>query len=276
METDIKLIDYSDKAIAIATEYDCAFQDEFKLIGGRFNSWLSFGAGWIFSRKKHEGNLRGMFEFYGLSVSSVTLSDMGVSNDKTDTDSERKTETPEYILTDKERKEWAKDDYEYKYYKIVVRLTGGECVPIGLDSIKSEFWFPDENHDEEINDARSEEYFIAENTDKLQLILDILNGTSEHSYKFGWLANWYTDNRNHWNIDKSNICPWATNAVDCLDYRERDMYDKGLYKQISDEDKQRLIAGYKFALETMQKRCRAWLKRYGVEKISVRTYWADR
>lgn len=44
METDIKLIDYSEKAIAIATEYDCALQDEFKLIGGRFNSRLSFGA----------------------------------------------------------------------------------------------------------------------------------------------------------------------------------------------------------------------------------------
>lgn len=86
METDIKLIDYSEKAVAIMAEYDCALQDEFKTIGGRFNSRLSFGAGWIFSRKKHEPNLRGLFDNYGLSVASVALSDMCVNSDKTDSD----------------------------------------------------------------------------------------------------------------------------------------------------------------------------------------------
>ena len=288
MEPDIKLIDYSEKAVAIKAEYDCALQDEFKLIGGRFNSRLSFGAGWIFSRKKHEDNLRGLFDCYGLSVASVTLSDMGVNSDKTDTDSDGKTETPEYILTDKERKEWAQNTgYDSKYYNVAIRLSGGEIVAISKPELKTEFWHHDEGagYDENCRITKTaktkRDYFIGENTnDFRELIADFISpGTGDNYYNHLWLGNWNKDGRNRWQLKWLNISPESTNCREAIGWHDsqlQSMYDKGQFKPLSDDDRARLLTGYKIALEAIEKRCNAWLKRYGEDKLSFRTYWADR
>ena len=290
METDIKLIDYSEKAVAIKADYDCALQDEFKMIGGRFNPRLSFGAGWIFSRKKHEGNLRGLFDNYGLSVASVTLSDMGVNSDKTSTDSDGKTETPDYILTDKERKEWAQSiGYDYKNYNVAIRLSGGEIVAISKPDLKTEFWHHDEGsgYDEHCRITETaqtkRDYFIGENTDSFrELIEDFINpgsGREDYGYKYLWLGKWNRDGRNQWNLKWLDISPESTNCREALGWHDSElqsMYDEGRFKPLSDDDRARLLAGYRIALEAIEKRCNAYLKRYGVEKLSFRTYWADR
>ena len=52
----LKIIDYSEKAIAIVGETR-AIKETLKTLGGRFNSHLSCGAGWIFSKAK-EATLR--------------------------------------------------------------------------------------------------------------------------------------------------------------------------------------------------------------------------
>ena len=52
----VQIIDYSEKAIAIVGETR-AIKETLKTLGGRFNSHLSCGAGWIFSKTK-EATLR--------------------------------------------------------------------------------------------------------------------------------------------------------------------------------------------------------------------------
>ena len=52
----VQIIDYSEKAIAIVGETK-AIKETLKTLGGRFNSHLSCGAGWIFSKSK-EATLR--------------------------------------------------------------------------------------------------------------------------------------------------------------------------------------------------------------------------
>lgn len=52
----LQIIDYSEKAIAIVGDTR-AIKDTLKTLGGRFNSHLSCGAGWIFSKSK-EATLR--------------------------------------------------------------------------------------------------------------------------------------------------------------------------------------------------------------------------
>lgn len=52
----LQIIDYSEKAIAIVGETK-AIKETLKTLGGRFNSHLSCGAGWIFSKTK-EATLR--------------------------------------------------------------------------------------------------------------------------------------------------------------------------------------------------------------------------
>ena len=49
----IKLIDYSDKCLAVIGDTK-PFKNDLKKMGGRFNYDLSCGAGWIFPKKKRE------------------------------------------------------------------------------------------------------------------------------------------------------------------------------------------------------------------------------
>ena len=49
----IKLIDYSDKCLAVIGDTK-PFKNDLKKMGGRFNYGLSWGAGWIFPMKKRE------------------------------------------------------------------------------------------------------------------------------------------------------------------------------------------------------------------------------
>lgn len=52
----LQLVDYSEKAIAVIGNTK-PISEQLKKIGGRFNSRLSCGAGWIFSKRK-ESELR--------------------------------------------------------------------------------------------------------------------------------------------------------------------------------------------------------------------------
>lgn len=50
--SDIQIIDYSEKAVAVIGEGTKRIKDELKALGGRFNFRLSCGAGWIFPTTK--------------------------------------------------------------------------------------------------------------------------------------------------------------------------------------------------------------------------------
>lgn len=287
------IVDYSEKSIAIPSDYDMIVTEEFTNIGGRYNSRLKFGAGWVFSKKKCLDRLTHMFDVYGAKYIYISIDDM----ETTDTGAKnvpgghKKSETPNYILTDAERRGWAKnvmenEDYYYKEYNIIVRLADGSLVPIVKNSIKTEFWFGESDcgqglTSEEANKrahtaSTDEAYFINENTKDYKDMISRLKGTYDGSYKYLWLANWYDDRRNCWKLDTSSICPQVTNAVECLDCRERQMYDEGAYRKLSDDDTARLLAGYRLALAAMEKRLSTYLKCYGMSKVSGRVFWADR
>lgn len=267
MDTDkFLIVDYSDKAIAVPGEYETALLDEFKLIGGRFNSRLKFGAGWIFSKSKCEDQIKQLFTAYEIVFTSVALSDIASVDRATNAD-----ELPEYIKIDKN--------------DVIVTLEDGGQTTIKSRPLKTEFWFgysdcgqgptSDECHDA-ANKARTDEnYFISENTDKLRDMLNRLNDNWAYEHnRFLWLDACDTPGR--WYLDKSNVCPDAKNAVDCLHSWQRDKYGRGQYRKLSADDKGRLLAGYNHALALREKRCRAYLKRYGLSKIHVHTYWMDR
>lgn len=52
-QCDIKIIEYSDKAIAVVGDTK-RYADDFKRLGGRFNPRLRCGCGWIFSKRKQD------------------------------------------------------------------------------------------------------------------------------------------------------------------------------------------------------------------------------
>lgn len=273
MDTDkFLIVDYSDKAFAVPGERDTCLIDEYNMIGGRFNSHLKFGAGWIFSKKKCLDRVKHMFTAYQIEFASVELSDIVSDDDKTDNNGTRtgSGKLPEYIRTDKNT--------------VIVTLADGGTFTIGDNKLKTEFWFGysdlgqgptnDECNAAADNARSNEQYFINENLSELQNRVAWLQGdTGGRACKYPWLLG---DDCGAWSLDSSNIDPETTNAVDCLSAWERNKYNQGLYKPLGDTNRERLIAGYNHAIALREKRCRAYLKRYGLSKIRVSTYWMDR
>ncbi len=285
-----KLVNYSEKAVALLIERDGVLTDELYAIGGKYNYRLSCGPGWIFPRKKSLDALIRMFEDYEIRYKFYELDELPTVNEP------GKGNNPEpsadWIMTDDERREWAKnvmgdEEYYYKRYNVVVKLSGGEIVPISKPELKTEFWHHDEgpNYEEHCRITKTEQsmrnHFIGENTDGFrELIEDFTNpGSGKQYYNQLWLGNWYGKERNQWNFKWLNISPESTNCREALGWHDpqlQSMYDKGYFKPLSDDDRKRLLSGYRIALDAMERRCNSWLKRYGTGKLSFRTYWADR
>ena len=273
---DITIIDYSDKAIAVAMERDCVFDWEFNELGGRFNSRLKFGPGWIFSRKKCAERLRGMLTAYGITFASVALSDIVTSDgasDKKDTSDKKGLN----ILSNPD-----KQKHGLNVNDMAMMLPGGEIIVIGRESIKTEFCFgysscgqgpTSEEARAACDYARNDErYFMAENLARLDCIIDKLTNPDKGERRHLWIANWYRDGINKWNPEFSDT---PTDKPEWLDPRERSLYDNGKMRPATDEEQTMLIEFYKLAHQAQEKRCRTYLKRYGLTKLRCWTYWMD-
>lgn len=273
--TGLCIVDYSTKAIAVPAEYDTALLEEFQALGGRFNKRLKFGPGWIFSKGKSYIALVGLLQAYGIEFSLVTLSGIDCKeSDKPDgvgvttTGSAKATSKPDYIAENKDG--------------ITVTLTDGGTLVIYKDKLETEFCFgyscigqgdSSETAHADAREARtSEQYFIDSNLKDLNDYINLLAGKRGRYRGYAWLAS---GDGAKWYVYHSQSCPEATNAVDCLDPWELCEYEHGRLKRISDADRERIIAGYKHALVSREKRCRSYLKRYGLSKLRVWTYCRD-
>lgn len=285
------IIDYSTKAIAVQCDREI-LADEFKLIGGRWNTRLKCGAAWIFSKKRHERQVNNVFDYYGLQVERKTLEDMP----KSDTTSKATSgSTPDYIMMGQELRDWLKKTNSAYILKdaikntpLAVRLADGKIVPIESRRLKTEFWFGESDfqgptYEEASASAEyartNEDYFITENLEELTNVLDGLQGNrNDTAYRYLWLYACDTKDpkEKEYKLKWSNLHPKSANVREFLDRWEREQYDTGNMRGLTDEDTKRLIEGYKLAIELRGKRCRKYLKRYGLSKISARTYWMDR
>lgn len=286
------IVDYSPKAFAIAAEYETALQEEFTTIGGRFNSRLAFGAGWIFSKKKHEEQINGLFTAYGIEeiTERVKLSDIATDPGKKHGKGAKTAVTlPDYILPDAERKKWITaahgEDY-IKDFPVVVQLSEGVAT-INLGGLETEFWFGYSDYGQGLTleeaynackAAQTEEYFINKNTESLRKILAGLKQETTEEYRYLILRrnNHYRTPAASWAIHWTNVCPDAVNWVETMDAYDRCDYEKGRLRRITEEERQRLIDGYTLALEMQEKRLKRYLKRFGTSKLRASTYWIDR
>lgn len=266
----ITLIDYSEKAIAIPADYDTALLDEFRAIGGRYNKRLAFGSGWIFSKTKHRAAVVGLLDAYGIEFAEVALSDIEHKPTSAST-STSASGLPDYIKVDKSG--------------IIVTLDDGGTLKVAGSSDKLEtrfcFGYSDFGQGRTYEEAKaaakhaqtSEEYFITENLQKLRDRLNWLNGEdSSRVEKFPWLIG---NDANQWELTCDSVDPENPHAADYLDPWKRNKYKQGLYKPVSDTDRERLIAAYNHALQLREKRCRVYLKRYGLSKLYIWTYCSD-
>lgn len=237
-----KIVDYSEKAVALIGDTK-QISGELKRIGGRFNPRLTCGPGWIFPAKKRaelEALLAGNYEETGRPETAANEG--------------RKT-----------LEEWAKGqrdpDYILKAYESAVRLADG-IVLFDRPKIETKFCFRDEGPDYEFykeccaNKDVLRDYFIRENMDQ-QRIAEPDEGKDMYIVNYG-------DNRTGRKYVR--FCRWPED----LNLRREDTFRKA-----TDEERRTYLAELGRVRKAFRKRLDTYLKKYGVSKLHIWSYWAD-
>ena len=237
------IIDYSDKAIAVTGDTR-KIAAELRSLGGRFNSRLSCGPGWIFSAKKRaelEALLAGNYEETGRPETAANEG--------------RKT-----------LEEWAKGQRDpediMKWYDSAVKLADG-VVLFDHPKIKTEFCFRDEGPDYEFyKELGSDEnllrdYFIRENMDQ-NGIAEPDENTDMYIVKY---AGEYRPGR---------VYVQFCNCPEYLNLRREDTI-----RIATDTERSLYLAELARVRKAFRKRLDTYLKRYGISKLHIWSYWAD-
>ncbi len=237
------IIGYSDKAIAVTGDTR-KIAAELRALGGRFNSRLSCGPGWIFSARKRA-------EIEALLAGS-----------RTDTQAR-----PEKVGKGRKTlEEWAKGQRDpediLKWYDSAVKLSDG-VVLFERPKIETKFCFRDEGPDYEFykeccaNKDVLRDYFIRENMDQ-QRIAEPDEGQNMY------IVRYYDDNRE--GREYVHFCRWPED----LNLRREDTI-----RIATDTERSLYLAELGRVRKAFRKRLDTYLKRYGTKKLHTWSYWAD-
>ena len=243
----INIIDYSEKAFAVVGDTK-AVKDDLKKLGGRFNSKLSCGCGWIFSNKMREEVER--------FISSGEVVDRVRAERKTPADGAQFVEwLKEYISKYRE-------SYSTQHSVGAIKLHDGYYL-INKPSIDNRFCFHDEGenyeyykHLMEDRETRLAKHFKTENLSEFDNKIDRITKGGDYG----------TDKRVWYKVlenGETELCFYSSWGV------------PDNYTECSEDDKKLILKGLKFGRAMFEKRLDAYLKRYGTSKIHTWTYWAD-
>lgn len=258
-----QVIDYSEKAIAVVGDTR-DIKDKLKALGGRFNPRLSCGAGWIFS-KKQQAEVEKLLQGGKVEKSS--------GKPKTKKNEAIEEAKAEYV------KVWKNDERMIKFCQNeisnAVKLSDGRVVVVKKQKLETSFCFgysdfgqgfdSDEANKAAHHAQTSEKYFRDQNLAYFKDTINMLKGKKEKSWdRDAYLSqSCYSDN------------PINIHKVIGLHYCDYVEQRHGRYTEMSDADKKLVIAMYEEEMDKMSKRIDSYLKRYGLSKLNVWTYWAD-
>ena len=259
-----QVIDYSEKAIAVVGDTR-DIKDKLKALGGRFNPRLSCGVGWVFS-KKQRAEVEKLLQ--GGKVEKSEAKPKAKKNTAID---EAKAE---YV------KVWKNDEKMIKFCQNelsnAVKLSDGRIVVVKKQRLDTEFCFGYSTcgqgaEYEEANEAAhvastSENYFREQNLKDFNDKIALLKTDKEES----WYMDAYLIQSNYSGCGLVNI-----HQVVGLQRSAFKDQRWGTYVEIPEADRKLIIEMYEEEKEKMSKRIDTYLKRYGLSKLHVWTYWQD-
>ena len=241
-EPKYQIIDYSDRAIAVVGDTK-DIKDQLKKLGGRFNFKLSCGAGWIFPKSKLD-ELQKL-----LNCGEVAATSDGSANIY-------KVALDAFLATCNDR-----DREYYKKYNVgAVEVLGGYYL-LPKYHIENQFCWADEGEDYEAykhitsSADRLAKYFVERNLNEVDRKIKVLKESHEVYIGVRGMSvktiHFYQPYA--WGLGK----------------------DQPSDEEITQEQRDLLIAGLQYARKMFEKRLQTYLKKYGVSKLHTWTYWRD-
>ena len=181
---------------------------------------------------------------------------------------------------------WRPDmaDYCYKKCAELVELFNGMIVEIEKQGIETRFCFgysdwygptDDEAYEMARHAAKSEEYFVQENMREFNRVLENLNKHGRECFVVLFCNHPPVVGMGFKRISDVLEAVGGSAYLEDLKGRTIDVGRDGKWYICTDKDVEALKAGYERAAAAHEKKCRAYLKRYGMSKVRTWTYWRD-
>ena len=265
---DLRIIDYSDKCIAVVGETR-AIKDKLAKMGGRFNSRLTCGAGWVFPKTKLDlvqGFIKGNQILLGVEP-------------KQEKDEALWEEFKKRIIkVEGEDQKWI--DYHIKGASNLMMTECGVILVFPKPSIKVEFCWSDEGAPyEEYKQLMADKdalrrYFWDRNIEdydhNIEAVTKRVDRYGEPLVPVIYETNYCSSGLTGWAVGVRLMREYDVRENE-LDARTRDCIHR-----LSENDCKKALAIMKQEREKFAKRLNAYLKRYGLSKLHTWTYWADR
>ena len=260
----VQIVDYSEKAIALVGDTK-TIKDQLKKMGGRFNPKLSCGAGWVFPKSK----LAEVQKF-------VEVGEMYKAEPKTKKDEQLWADYKALLV------KAHGESRANEYLKDISNLMRAECgiiIAFNKERIKTEFCWADEGapyeHYKQVHKTQDslQQYFLHEN---LRQYDDLIKELETRKRECGEIIPVFYEIE-YYSIGKLGYA----NGVHAYRWyqvndSEQDPRTRDLIHRMSDNEIKQAIAILKEERAKFEKRLQAYLKRYGISKVSFNTYWADR
>lgn len=262
----VQIVDYSEKAIAVVGDTK-TIKDQLKKMGGRFNPKLSCGAGWIFSKTKIEE----VQKFLTVGELSQAAAPKVKKDEKLWADYK--------ALLVKAHGESRANEY-MKDTSNLMRAESGIIIAFEKEKINAgTFWFHDEGANYEYykqvtkDEESKRRYFLRENLSKFD---DLIKELQSRKRDYADVVPTYCEIE--WcSLGKLGYANGVHTYRLChVIESEQDPRDRHLIHRMSENEIKQAIAILKEERAKFEKRLQAYLKRYGISKVSFNTYWADR
>jgi hypothetical protein len=270
----LQVIEYSNSSIALIGDTK-EIKEQLKQLGGRFNPRLTCGAGWVFSKDK-----RPQIELLIKGESTPATGEAPRQSYKLSKEQENRIRA--YLSDECKLNEYWVNS-ELKRAKYAAEIDEGLFVGIRPLKIRTEFYFPynsagdPDDYDNARAAARaateSPDYFYRDNLEPINDIIDGLKNTPENMVIYNP------------KISGLNKGAQGASCIFSLDFQKCDNYnndaellnwynvDSLVYFEELDKYQQRqIIELHEYARDDYKKRLEAYIKRYGLEKISAHTY----
>ena len=178
-------------------------------------------------------------------------------------------------------------DYCLKEASIIVNLPSGWLYAIKKPQIETRFCFgygcqslDYEEANELADEARKNvNNFLSENLEGLDKWIEDLEEIKRTWSDENWNKLFILERHWNWDLPECKIVDlWWLNNREALEFNNAELREHRFRtptRELTQEDIEALIEGYKQARDLFSKRLQTYLKRFGLSKVYSWTYWAD-
>lgn len=171
-------------------------------------------------------------------------------------------------------------DYCKKKTAVLVPLNDGKMISLEKSGLEKDFYFgysvcgqgpTYDDHNETMRNVSKylEKYFVEKNKERIEHDIQFLKDKNHDGYRLFKRKHYISEPEDGCVVSINYVRSWEISGMS--DEKIKELHGE----ELTHDELNNLILGYKELLEIKEKQISSYLKRYGTSKLSINSYWID-